>query len=54
MMLEDPALGGLARPDPEDGAFAEAVTQAIKDDVCPALGVYSGEHPWIPYLVGHQ
>ena len=42
MLLEDPALGGIARPDQEDPAFSQGLAEVVRDHVRPALGVYRG------------
>jgi uncharacterized protein (DUF885 family) len=40
MLLEDPSLGGIARPDQDDVPFAESLAQVVADDVRPALSAY--------------
>ncbi len=40
VLLEDPAVGGIARPDQGDATFAASLAQAVADVVRPALGAY--------------
>ena len=40
MLLEDPSLGGIARPDQDDVPFAESLAEVVADDVRPALSAY--------------
>jgi uncharacterized protein (DUF885 family) len=65
VLLEDPALGGIARPDQEDETFAASLGHVVTEVVRPALGVYrdalrndilpharDDEHPGICFLPG--
>ena len=65
MLLADPALGGMTRPDQEDATFAASVADVIEGMVRPALGTYrdalrndilplarDDEHPGVCYLPG--
>jgi uncharacterized protein (DUF885 family) len=40
LMLEDPGLGGIARPDQQETAFSEALADVVRDHVRPALAAY--------------
>jgi uncharacterized protein (DUF885 family) len=40
MLLEDPSLGGIARPDQDDVPFAESLAEVVADVVRPALSAY--------------
>ncbi len=40
MLLEDQALGGIARPDQDDPTFSETLAEVVRDHVRPALGAY--------------
>src|SRR3984957_19360851 len=65
VLLEDPALGGIARPDQEDETFAASLGHVVTEVVRPALGAYrdalrndilpharDDEHPGICFLPG--
>ena len=65
VLLEDPAVGGIARPDQDDATFAASLAEAVTDVVRPALSAYrealrndilprarDDEHPGICFLPG--
>ncbi len=67
VMLEDPALGGIARPDQDDVTFAASLAQVVADVVRPALSAYrealrneilptarDDQHPGICFLPGGE
>jgi uncharacterized protein (DUF885 family) len=67
VMLEDPALGGIARPGQDDVTFAASLAQLVADVVRPALSAYrealrneilptarDDQHPGICFLPGGE